>query len=149
MLMDQHQPQQIPGLVKSSRELEAEQAAENFKEAFKKDSMELCTNILLEELAEYLSIKRETKKITDIEKIAKLIQTLYSFRKDPDLSLPEDIEEAIIYLNDKRLKDEIASDKFRDLNFGLEQRISYTKMKELVEYIDSNGIESLTEANED
>jgi len=142
-----HQDQQP--LVKSTRLREAEEIAEKLKKDFKKDPSGTLTNLIIDELAHHIYEKQNTHKLSDLEKLAKMVQTLYNLRKDEPLSLPTDIEEQIIYLNEKRSNDGISSEKYRDLNFGIEQLISYTKLKEFNNYLDSNGIESIINEEDD
>lgn len=136
-------------LVKSTRLREAEEIAQKLKEDFKKDPSGTLTNLIIDELANHIYEKQNNHKLSDLEKLAKMVQTLYNLRKDEPLSLPKDIEEQIIYLNEKRSNDGISTEKYRDLNFGIEQLISYTKLKEFNNYLDSNGIESIINEEDD
>jgi hypothetical protein len=119
-------------------EQEALDLAQSIKNDFEKDSFNTCTNILIETLANTLISKRNTNSVADLEKMAKLIETLYNFRS-AQLTIPSDTLEAIQYLTDKRASNLITSELFKDLMLGIEQQIQYTELKEGIESVEKSS----------
>lgn len=119
-------------------EQEALDLAQRIKSDFEKDSFNTCTNILIETLANTLISKRNTNSVADLEKMAKLVETLYNFRT-VELEIPTDTLEALKYLNSKRASNLITSELFKDLMLGIEQLIQYTELKEGMESVEKSS----------
>lgn len=119
-------------------EQEALDLAKSIKDDFEKDSFNTCTNILIETLANTLISKRNTNSVADLEKMAKLIETLYNFRS-VKLDMPENALECLKYLNEKRSSNLITSELYKDLMLGIEQIIQYTELKEGIESVEKSS----------
>ena len=138
--------------LKTTKLQEEDREIENhyleLKKNFAIDAMGTCTDVLLKTLAQNLYLLKNAKRVSDLEKVSKLITTLYSFRRDEDIVIPRDPEKAIDYLIELRTKDKIGSDKYKDVNMGIEQKISLNTLSKFRKILDDKKIEGLMDSDE-